>query len=153
MRTCPSLLSEFVVQVAVISSLVPRTCVAQAEHEVWYIVSCPKVFTSPRALSYTTPLMSSTPSPGTCTPSFTVTRPTSFSSEPLPGEIQPCADLRQLSVGSLAEAPTFTGYEPKQLAEHEDHRHRRQVSCRTRGFTCQPPVLPPTEHSVDLRIC
>ena len=43
--------------------LIPRTRAAQAQHEVWYIVSCRKVFTSPRAMSYTTPLMSSTPSP------------------------------------------------------------------------------------------
>ena len=83
----------------------------QAQHEAWYIVSCPKSFTPSRATSYVTPLMSSTPSLGTCTPSFTSTRPTAISSDPLPGEIQPCADLRQLSVGSLAEPPTFA--EPK----------------------------------------
>ena len=37
--------------------------------------------------------------------------PTSSSSvsyDPLPGEIQPCADLRQLERGSLAEPPTFS---------------------------------------------
>ena len=45
------------------------------------------------------------PSPGTCTPSLTVIRPTSTSSFSCDffGEIQPCADLRQLERGSLAE--------------------------------------------------
>ena len=87
----PSLLSQFVLQVAVILSLIPRTRVAQgltaqAQHEAWNIVSFPKVFTSPRAMSCVTSLMSGTPSPGTCTPSLTVIRPTSassFSCDPL----------------------------------------------------------------------
>ena len=86
--------------------LIPRTHVAQAQREAWNIVSCPKVFTSPRAMSYVTSLMSATLSPGIRTPSLTVIRPTSTSSfpyDPLPGEIHPCADLRQLESGSLVE--------------------------------------------------
>ena len=35
---------------------------AQGQHEAWNIVFCPKVFTSPRGMSYVTSLMSGTPS-------------------------------------------------------------------------------------------
>ena len=85
-------------------------------------------------MSYVTPHLSMTP--GTCTPPLT--RTTSLSSDPLLGELQPCADLRQLERGSLAELPSFTGYvnnndhkiftedkhpsEKQDLAEHEDVR-------------------------------
>ena len=58
----------------------------------------PKIVTSHRAMSYVTPHLSIT---GTCTPSLT--RTTSLSSDPLLGELQPCADLRQLERGSLVE--------------------------------------------------
>ena len=81
-------------------------------------------------MSYTTLLMSSTPSLGTCTPSFPTTRPTSTSFNLLPGEVEPCADPQHVSVGYLAESITSTGYEPehltedKDLAEHEDLRVR-----------------------------
>ena len=43
-------------------------------------------------MSYTTPLMSGTPSLGTDTLSFTLTRPTSTSSNFLSGETEPCHD-------------------------------------------------------------
>ena len=84
-------------------------------------MSCPQVFTSPRDMSYVTSLMSGTPSLGTCTPFLTVIRPTFTSSfsYALPGEIPPCADLRQLERGSLAEPPSFTGFEPKHFAENK----------------------------------
>ena len=59
-------------------------------------------------MSYVTPHLSITP--GTCT--LSLTRTTSLSSDPLLGELQPCADLRQLERGSLAELPSFTGHEP-----------------------------------------
>ena len=59
-----------------------------------------------RAMSYTTPLMSSTPSLGICTPSFPTTRPTSTSSNFLSGEIEPCADPRHVSIGYLREPTT-----------------------------------------------
>ena len=108
-RSCPSLLSQFVLQVAVIL-LDSFHAHAWLKHNIKLgtFVSCPTVYTSPRAV---TSLMSGTPSPGTCTPSLTVIRPTSassFSFDPLSGEIQPCADLRQLGRGSSAEPPTFT---------------------------------------------
>ena len=79
-------------------------------------------------MSFVTPHLSITPTSGICTPSLT--HPTSFSSDPLLGELQPCADLRQLERGSLAEFPSFTGYEPKdhklvtedkRLSEYQDH--------------------------------
>ena len=52
-------------------------------------------------MPYVTPHLSITPTPGTRTPSRK--RPTSLSSDPLLGELQPCADVRQLERGSLAE--------------------------------------------------
>ena len=69
---------------------------------------CPKVFTTSRAMSCATPLMSSTPSPGARTPSFPTTRPSSTYSNLLSSEIEPCADPRHVSVGYLAEPTTFT---------------------------------------------
>ena len=36
---------------------------------------------------------------------------------------KPCGDLRPHLSGALAEPPSFTGYEPKQLAKKQDHRH------------------------------
>ena len=61
---------------------------------------------------------------GTCTPSLT--RPTSFSSDPLLGELQPCADLRQLERGSLAEPPSLTSYEPKDHKLFTEDKHPSQ---------------------------
>ena len=46
------------------------SCLAQAQNEALRIVRRPKQFTPFRAMSYVTPLMKSTPSPGTCTPSL-----------------------------------------------------------------------------------
>ena len=64
----------------------------------------PKIVTSHRAMSYVTPHLSITP--GTCT--LSLTRTTSLSYDPLLGELQPCADLRQLERCSLAEPSSFT---------------------------------------------
>ena len=36
---------------------------------------------------------------------------------------KPCGDLRPQLSGALAELRPFTGYEPKQLAENQDHKH------------------------------
>ena len=79
--------SAFVVQVVVVTDTHFTSCLVQ--DEALCIVHCPKVFTPSRAMSYTTPFMSRTPSPGTCTPSFPTTRPTSTSCDLLPGEIEP----------------------------------------------------------------
>ena len=104
-RACPSLLSPLSFRLqSSRHALTSRTCVAQAQHEALRIVSCPKIVTSHRAMSYVTPHVSITP--GTCTPSLT--RTTSLSSDPLLGQLQTCADLRQLELGSLAEPPSFT---------------------------------------------
>ena len=54
--------------------------------------------------------------PSTGTPSSLVLNP-SFS------EHKRCGDLRPQLSGALAEPPSFTGYEPKQLAETLDQRH------------------------------
>ena len=77
LRSLSALLSQSLVTVCSPGSshlvgLIPRTRVAQAQHEAWNIVSFPKVSTSPRAMSYVTSLMSGTPSPGTCTSSIPV---------------------------------------------------------------------------------
>ena len=109
-RSCPSLLSQFVLQDAWLKH----------NMKLGTLCLCPTVFTSPRAMPYVTSLMSGTPSPGTRTLSLSVIRPTSassFSYVPLPGEIHPCADLRQLQRGSLAEPPTFTCYESNRQKE------------------------------------
>ena len=63
-------------------------------------------------MSFVTPHLSITP--GTCTPSLT--RTASLSSDHLLGQLQTCADLRQLKRGSFAE-PHLTGYEP-----NNDHK-------------------------------
>ena len=98
-------------------------------------------------MSYVTSLMSGTPSPGPCTPSFTVIRPTStssFSYDPLLGEIQPCADLRQLSVGSLAERRLHRLWAQASCRKQATHWRqafcRRQGSCRTQGFIRVKPL-------------
>ena len=69
-------------------------------------------------MSYVTPRLSITPTPGTCTPYLT--RPTSRSSDPLLGELQSCADFRKLERGSLAKphhslvvSPRITSCSPK----------------------------------------
>ena len=94
-------------------------------------------------MSYVTPLMSSTPSPGTCAPSFPKTRPPLKSSILLPGEIEPCADPQHVGIGYLAEPKTFTGYEPKLLTEDKGFAER--------GFMCQTIIFPQTEKN--LRFC
>ena len=135
-RDCPSLLSRLFFRLqSSCHSLTSRTRVTQAQHGALRIVYLPNIVTSHRAVSYVTSSLSITPTLGTCTPSLTL--PTSLSSDPLLGELQICADLRQLERGSLAERPSFTSYEPKDhklftedkylseyqdLAEHEDLR-------------------------------
>ena len=141
MRTLSACLSQPVVtvvlQVTVISSRIDFTH-TRGSSATWSFAHCdlPKIVTSHRAVSYVTPHLSITPTAGTCTPSLT--RPTSLSSDPLLGDLQPCADLRQIERGSLAEPPSFTGYERNKdhkpftedrhlseyqdLAEHEDLR-------------------------------
>ena len=68
------------------------------------------------------------PAPGTCTPSLT--RPTSLSSDPLLGELQPCADQRQLERVSLAEPPSLTENErvDKGQVSEMQNRHSSRVA-------------------------
>ena len=61
----------------------------------------------PLGTCHVTPLMTRTPSSGTCTP-FTTTRPTSTSSNFLSRETNPCADPQQMSTCYLADPTTFT---------------------------------------------
>ena len=85
--------------------LIPRIRVAQAQHEVRYIVLPKSVHvTSRHVLHYTFDEQHTF----TCTPSFSTIRPTSISSNFLPGEIEPCADPRHVSIGCLADPITFT---------------------------------------------
>ena len=120
MRTLSACLSQPVVtvvlQVTVISPRIDFTH-TRGSSTTWSFAHCvlPKIVTSHRAMSYVTPHLSITLTPGTCTPSLT--RPTSLSSDPLLGDLQPCADLRQIERGSLAEPPSFTGHE-----RNKDHK-------------------------------
>ena len=41
----------------------------------------------------------------------------------LSASFNPCADPQPHLSGALAEPPSLKGYEPKQLAETQDHRH------------------------------
>ena len=56
---------------------------------------------------------------------------------------------RSTASGAFTELPPFAGYEPKQLAEDRDYKH---FTGWTWGFTCQTLVLPPSDHSIDLRL-
>ena len=78
-RSCPSLLSQFVL--LVVSHLVIDSTHTRGSRAHWLkrnmklgTLSCPKVFTSPRAMSHVTSLTSGTPSLGTCTLSLTLIR-------------------------------------------------------------------------------
>ena len=83
-------------------------------------MSCFKKLTPHRAMSYLTPHLSVAPTPSTCTPSLSSTQ---SSSHPPFSQLQPCAELQPYLSGSLAEPPSFTGYDSKQLAESQDHKH------------------------------
>ena len=83
-------------------------------------MSCPKTVGRRRAMSYVAPQLSTAPTRGTCTPSLSLTQ---SSSHPFFSQLQPCADPRPHLSGALAERPSITGYEPKQLAEPQDHMH------------------------------
>ena len=73
-----------------------------------------------RNMSYITPELTSTFSPCTRTPSYPSARATSTSPSFHSGEINPCHDPQQASVGYVADVRTCTGYEPKDLAENDD---------------------------------
>ena len=85
-------------------------------------------------MSYTTYLLRSTLLLGTCTLSFPTARPTSTSSNLLPGEIEPCADPQHVGIGNLAEPRTFTSYEPNHLAEHQDLAEHEDLRVKTLFF-------------------
>ena len=97
--------------------------------------------------------LSNTPTPGTCTPSLT--RPTSFSSDPLLGELQPCADLRQLERGSLAEPQCLKSYEPKdhKLFTEDKHLSKYQNLAEHGDLHVKPPFFHQPSIAFDLRFC
>ena len=72
-----------------------------------------------RNMSYITLEMTSTFSPCIRTPSYPSARPTSTSPIVHSSEMDPCHDP-QVSIGSMADVPPTTGYEPKDLAENDD---------------------------------
>ena len=84
----------------------------------------------------------------TGTPSLSSTPPVLH---PLLSELEPCADPRCNLRDALAEPRPFTGYESKQLAENQDHRHFAEDELTEHEDTCQTFVIPPTDHSVDPR--
>ena len=89
-----------------------------------------KTCTLHRAMSYVTPHMM-TPSTGT---------PSSHVLHPSLSEHTPCGDLRPHLSGALAEPRPCSGYEPKQLAENQDHWHftEESSSLNTRIYVSNP---------------
>ena len=73
-----------------------------------------------RNMSYISPEMTSTSSPCTRTTSYPSARPTSTSPIVHSSEINPCHDPQQASFGYMADVPSTTGYEPKDLAVNAD---------------------------------
>ena len=117
MRSLSAFLSHSLVTVCSPGSshlvrLIPRTRVAQAQHEAWNIVSCPKsvhvtarhvmrhILDERHTFTWHVPLF---PFDSDTTYFYFFI----FPYDPLPGEQQPCAELRQLSVGSLARTPNL----------------------------------------------
>ena len=103
-------------------------------------------------MSYVTPLMSGTPSPGTCAPSFPTTRPTSTSSDFLPSETIPCADPQEVSLGYLAE-PSLQVMNPRILQETRIHVSNHYSSTDQEKpdtyDSAQNLVTPPPESDLD----
>ena len=85
------------------------------------------------------------------------TRPASTSSNFLSSETTPCAVLQQVSTGYLADPTTFTGHEPKDLAENEvprvnplfTHRPRKASTCDSAESIA---TLPPESDVADEQI-
>ena len=73
-----------------------------------------------RNMSYITLELTSTFSPCARTPSYPSARPTSTSPIVHSGEINPCQDPQQVSIGCMADVPPTTVSEPKDLAENDD---------------------------------
>ena len=73
-----------------------------------------------RYMLYITPELTSTFSPCTRTPSVPSSLPVSTFPTFHSSEINPCHDPQQASIGKMADVRTFTGYEPKDLAEKDD---------------------------------
>ena len=73
-----------------------------------------------RNVSYITLELTSTFSPCTRTPSYPSARPTSTISTFYSGEINPCPDPQQASIGYMGDVQPTTSYEPKDLAENDD---------------------------------
>ena len=105
MRTLSACLFQLVVTVVLQITVISSRIDSRGSSTTWSFAYCvlPKIVTSHRAMSYVAPHLSITLTLGTCTPSLT--RPNSLSSDPLLGELEPCADLGQLERGSLAEPP------------------------------------------------
>ena len=76
---------------------------------------CRRSQTGRRAMTWITPSMGTPSLSPILSPSHVVHPPLS--------EHKPFGDLRPHLSGAVAEPPSFTGYEPKQLAENQDHRH------------------------------
>ena len=68
-------------------------------------------------------------------------------------EHKPCGDIRPQLSGALAELRSFTGYEPKQLAENQDHRHFTEDKQLTEheDTRVQHLFFHQSDYSVDLR--
>ena len=71
-------------------------------------------------MSYITLESTSTFSPSTRTPSYRSARPTSTSPIVHSSEINPNHNPQQVSIGHMADVPTATSFEPKDLSENDD---------------------------------
>ena len=138
-RSCPSLLSQFVLQVVshlVIDSTHTRGSRAhplKRNMKLGTLCLAQKCSRHRAPCHASHPLTSGTPSLGTCTLSLTLIRLASTSSfpyDPLPGATQPCADLRQLERGSMVEGgPNFHKSRASAFCRKQAS-HRRHASCR-----------------------
>ena len=69
-------------------------------------------------------------------------------------EHRPCGNLRPQLSGALVEPRPLTSYAPRQLAEDQDYQHftEDQQLTEHEDVRVKTLVLPPIDHSVDLRL-
>ena len=116
-------------------ALTPRTRVVQAQHEAHLCVSPKKMFSSPLAMSYTAPLTT----PGTCTPSLSLTQSSSPTSHPLSQRASTLCRSTTSSEWRFGRAPKMSS------------SLNTRILLNTRIYVSNP--CSSTEHSVDLRFC
>ena len=114
---------------------------------------CSKTVTLHRAMSYVT-FHLITQSTGT--PSLSSTLSSSHVLHPPLSEHKPCGDLRPHLSGPLVEPRPFTGCEPQQLAENQDHKHftedkqfTEHDDLRVKTLSSHQPIIASTYDSAE----